>query len=877
MIIKESVEGKGVLNSLFRFAMRHKILVGLILVGGYSGVMFYLGVRAQESGFVREVIKPVVQKNVQIPINYIKAVMAKPKHIVLDIKHEDFQKLAYKRKTALAKKILVTAPDDFVPAEIRYQDQTLRARVRLKGDWLDHLRGDKWSFRIKLRGEDTFWGMKQFSIQHPRTRRFVYEWVYHEALRREGFIALRYDFVNVTVNGKDLGIYALEEHFEKRLLEFNRRREGPIIKFSEDVLWANRQQFYPLLSSSNPTGLRDWLSSEITPFKENLLMRNPALFKQFLKGKDLLESFRLGKLPASKVFDADKLARFFALSELLGGGHALIWANMRFYYNPVTSLLEPVGFDANAGLKMTRSLGAVYYTPDFPLLSLWRNVFRDPIVMNRYVRCLEEYSDKKYLDQLFEALKPALDRNLAILSSEFPSTGFSKSVFYRNQKFIKKLLTPARGLHPYLLRAGKDELVLQAGAIQTMPVEVLHASMGGAILPLAEPVILEGKKWLKPVQYTKLHFQGATGSLSATGGATGSLPGGDNLRLHYRVLGTRKVRSERVYPWPYLEVDKTRDLVREAPDFRTLSGLTVDEINKQVYFKPGRQVIDRDLVIPAGYRVEAGEGTILDLVRGAAVVSYSPIFFRGSEAAPITVTSGDGSGQGLAVMSTPEKSLLEYVRFDNLSNPAREGWVLTGAVTFYEAPVTISSCRFENNRCEDGLNIIRTDFSMRRTTFSGTQSDAFDGDFVTGKMEQVVFTNSGNDALDISGSIIEINDITVDTAGDKGLSAGERSRLTGRNVEILNTEIAVTGKDKSHVKLEDLKLSNCKVGFAVFKKKPEFGAADVFVTGLTSQNITVPHLVEIGSRLVLNGKAVPADRQKVEAMLYGVEFGKKSK
>ncbi|NJM95793.1 MAG: hypothetical protein HC792_06715 [Acaryochloridaceae cyanobacterium CSU_5_19] len=36
---------------------------------------------------------------------------------------------------------------------------------------------------------------------------------------REGLPALRYEFVNVIQNGKDMGIYALEEHFEKRLIE----------------------------------------------------------------------------------------------------------------------------------------------------------------------------------------------------------------------------------------------------------------------------------------------------------------------------------------------------------------------------------------------------------------------------------------------------------------------------------------------------------------------------------------------------------------------------------------------------------------------------------------------------------------------------------
>ena len=51
--------------------------------------------------------------------------------------------------------------------------------------------------------------------------------VQNAALRREGLIALRYRFHELFVNGESFGIYAFEEHFGKRLIENNGRREGP--------------------------------------------------------------------------------------------------------------------------------------------------------------------------------------------------------------------------------------------------------------------------------------------------------------------------------------------------------------------------------------------------------------------------------------------------------------------------------------------------------------------------------------------------------------------------------------------------------------------------------------------------------------------------
>ena len=41
------------------------------------------------------------------------------------------------------------------------------------------------------------------------------------------------EHIDVTINGRPMGIYALEESFSKEMLEAHARREGPIVRFSE--------------------------------------------------------------------------------------------------------------------------------------------------------------------------------------------------------------------------------------------------------------------------------------------------------------------------------------------------------------------------------------------------------------------------------------------------------------------------------------------------------------------------------------------------------------------------------------------------------------------------------------------------------------------
>ena len=350
------------------------------------------------------------------------------------------------------------------------------------------------------------------------------------------------------------------------------------------------------------------------------------------------------------------------------------------------------------------------------------------------------------------------------------------------------------------------------------------------------------------------------------------------LKINYKVLGTSELRGAEVYSWPRL-VENLLDLdfMRRPANIDQFHFLTIDEVSKKVFIKQGAWTLNRDLIIPEGYQVICREGTEIDLTNEAVILSRSPLDFEGSEEAPIVIHSTDSTGQGVIVLKAREQSTMEYVKFNNLSNPSKNGWVLTGAVTFYESPVDISRCQFTDNRCEDGLNIVRTDFTLDHSLFKGTLSDAFDGDWVKGRVSNTVFVASGNDAVDVSGSQIEVVDVFIDGAGDKGLSAGENSQMVVKNVRIIDSEIAVASKDMSEIKIDGIDISNCQIGFTLYQKKPEFDAAIVKVVNMKKENLKVTHLVEKRSKLIIDGLVVATNRENIKDLLYGVEYGKASK
>ena len=135
--------------------------------------------------------------------------------IKMDMNFKNFQTIAAKRTEALDQGILFASDADFVSADLKLDSLAVPIRARLKGDWVDHLRGNKWSYRIEVKGDQHLLGMSRFSIQHPATRKYVLEWGFFKNLRMEGILSPRYDFIELVFNGENKGFFALEEHFAR--------------------------------------------------------------------------------------------------------------------------------------------------------------------------------------------------------------------------------------------------------------------------------------------------------------------------------------------------------------------------------------------------------------------------------------------------------------------------------------------------------------------------------------------------------------------------------------------------------------------------------------------------------------------------------------
>jgi hypothetical protein len=866
------------------------MLVGLVLSGFFGtldnpsekalDILHSAGISGLSS--FKAKIGGILSENFKIPVNYFRGQFSNPERFDIDIDFESYQRLQYKRDQALKRGQLITAPDDYVPAVIKYNDKSVNVKLRLKGDMVDHLIGSKWSFRVKVKEEDeTVLGMKVFSLQDPATRRGVNEFVHFKMLSEEGILVPRYQFVEIFINGEKKGIYALEEHFETQLIENNLAREGVIIKFNEDPSWEEtfnkKDSFSSVLEMDK---FRDskylgWFyAADIDTFKNTKIVEDPVLYPQFNRARSLLESFRIGDLETHEVFDTDKLAKYFALEALNGCGHGSRWSNVRYYYNPITSLLEPIGFDGDCW-KGAEVVMNKYTLPEEEAIENYPLFFKDPILFKKYTRELEKISEKDYLDGFFSKFNEEIEKNVQIIYKDNPLFHYSEGRYYNNQVQIKNNFNEVRDVNVYFQEGSPSLITAYIGNLENFPLEIISLNYGGSVeIPLLQGERILGVRGSREiVDYNKFVFRIPSGFVWKNDFAT-------NITLNYRLLGATEIKQEKVFPWTYIEDDFLgEEFIRgNVTDISSMDMIHVDSALGEIHFKEGLFRTNESLIIPEGYIVYLSAGTSIDLVKEAMILSYSPIQFIGEPKSPIEIISSDGTGQGITLLNAKGNSEIRYVTFGNLTSPSKNEWSLMGAINIYESPIWLDNVFITNINAEDGLNIINSDFKITNSNFENSYSDCFDSDFSRGEIIDSSFVNCGNDAIDFGGSQANVSGVKIFNIGDKAISGGEKSEIFISDVEIGGTpadrtSIAISGKDQTVMFISNAKIIHANYAFAVYQKKAEYGPAQIDASGIVLEDVDAPYIVEKDSELSLNGQVIHGEEKGVYSELYGENDG----
>ena len=550
-------------------------------------------------------------------------------------------------------------------------------------------------------------------------------------------------------------------------------------------------------------------------------IRSEARSRQLDVARALLNGFLQEKLGAEDVFDLDVLARFLAIADERGADALLAEPNLRFYFNPVTQHIEPVAFDGE------RPIGTRHGAP-----SRWRALLlEDPTVRQAYEAAGADVRRARDM----ESASPA--RVLGPLAAQHRRGADGDRLELRSRSD-----TPIRIQEVSRIRdAERTPVPAPKAGFGTVP------PRGRVTVPLGGPARL---------------VQGSLFEVSA-------VVSGEARRLRLAAVPPAPALSEPPLPHATLEEAlEQHPFLRADPDGRVLRA------------GPGTIRVARPLVLPPGAGLTLAAGTTLRFPARGILVASGPLRFEGTAERPVVLEGqagplGPGRWQGIVSLHTDEPHEWRSVRVRRTDGIEADGWALTGGVTLRRAAVRMTDVRFEDNRAEDALNLIRARFDLRRVSVLRTRSDGLDADFSSGEIEGGRFRDVGGDAIDVSGSRVRVHGTILDRVHDKALSVGEGSVLHARGVRIRDSGTALASKDASHARIEASDLSEIHhPALMSYVKKPAFGPASVEAEALTRSAVAELAAAQHGSRIVIDGVPVETTALDPDA-LYRTGFMRK--
>ena len=268
----------------------------------------------------------------------------------------------------------------------------------------------------------------------------------------------------------------------------------------------------------------------------------------------------------------------------------------------------------------------------------------------------------------------------------------------------------------------------------------------------------------------------------------------------------------------------------------------------------GKIFIDKPIIVPKNYNLIIKPGSELIFGKDAYIyLNNGNLTLDGSDK-EIILKPYDKFWKGIYVNNAPGLSLINNTKIISVKNFEHDGIYLTGGINFYKSDVEIAYTKILDNKCEDAINIIDSQFKISNLEIKNTLSDGIDFDFSNGSITNSLFTDIGGDAIDTSGSKVSIIKTKIHNVKDKGLSAGENSKINIDQLKIESSTYGMVSKDLSIIEGKKIKIFNSsKFDVMAFEKKNHFGPGYIDIYDIETNN---KFLSQTGSKIIIDNKLI---------------------
>ena len=407
--------------------------------------------------------------------------------ISINITPQDWLKISKQRDLALQKGYRYCDKNCYVNALISINNKkNIKAQIRLKGALPDHFDSTKWSLRINIKEDGYYFkNMQNFSLQSPYVRGYQFESLFYQHLKYEGLIAPQYDFINLTINGKKIGVMALQEAFSANLLQQNHRNNGVVLKFDK------YQSIKYQKDVQNNVKKLNWRKANIEAFNQKRIKKDPKLKQQLVEAKSLLKKFQNPNSNVQEIFDKEQIAKYLAIATLWSNYHSLEFEDVGFYYNNKIKKFQPVVSDASLHLNYD-SAGAIHdylakESISYPILSNLE-------IRELFIKQINKMTSPKYLKNITKILQDQEQKHLITLYEDYPALPkFNPNYLTKNAQRLKNLNSHNFSSYQFLTpkRITQYFTCYNPGYTKNHPQNLFPININGFINKVTKPYFIE--------------------------------------------------------------------------------------------------------------------------------------------------------------------------------------------------------------------------------------------------------------------------------------------------------------------------------------------------------------------------------------------------
>ena len=646
----------------------------------------------------------------------------------------------------------------------------LKGRVRHSGDAKDHiaLKDNSIIQSLDVTLEyGNIRGVTRFKLFKPDVRGVLEDVVIQSKILRDlGFLAPRSISVIAKVNETE-SVMLFQEKAAKELLEYNNRREGPILE-------GDQKFFFELVKNIPDNNISNWsvgtpalrsksskvmlskltnanLTSKGNIHKEisldainklNLIYlywsnrfqdeKNNFYFFDYDLDNSLLSMFEKDKII--------KLEMYNLFMQSTNSHHALSASNRKFYWNSIENFFEPIMYDSNPNIE-TNFSDTTTAKIRYPISSLYLESIErlEKRLTKIDVEKLHTYSNYNGLDLTntdirrkivkirnnLNLIKENYIKNLNEEVNSHNTYKYKEDIFSNFNKYLQEISPKT------LLIKLEDDKFFKCG-VNLDNCKIYNISEKELLM------LLEGELIKNDINYQFV---------------------GQNIDLNYL----------------YREDNYNKEKYLDTTIF---------------YEKGSKLNIDYDKNIISIYQNKVGAKTY---IKDGSLQGTKIIF----------------NGVGISMDTIPPNYPIDT-----------KG--LTGCLSLINLNLKNVDISFTNSNCEDSVNFINSNGNVKKISIKNSYSDALDVDFSELIFDKIDVSNAKNDCIDFSYGNYNLGNLVLDDCGDKAVSVGEGSELSIKNLKASNSNMGVASKDSSIVNLHNVSVENVSICLAAYKKKQEF-------------------------------------------------------